>query len=354
MSDEMSKISIFLQVFTGVVLILVLVAISYLIYNYEKVKTAIFVNAGALKKEIIITNGIADFSTINNLRFDTYNKNISNYKDLTPSINQQGGAEYSYNFWLYKDNNILKNEIKTSDIILFLRGSTMKVPYINNTNCELVNGNTYILVKNPLIRMKADGSAIIIEYNTITNPDSYHEYGNNEIDCSSSDWYDRNKGLLGIYNLGQYVYDKKWFMVTIVLREITPENDILYKYKTSCKMYINGLNVLDRIVESPYGAGYGSAVMKHNRGPLYINPGDLFSRTRPTDRLFDGDKKEKALRLANLSYFNYSLTDDVIAGLFKRGFTKDPIKIEKDISPSEDLYTIAPVRENDNNFPLPF
>ena len=74
-------------------------------------------------------------------------------------------------------------------------------------------------------------------------------------------------------------YDNKWFMVTVVLREITPENDVLNKFKTSCKIYLNGIKMLDREVEAPYNGIEdqleGSAAMKHNNSPLHLNPGDI-------------------------------------------------------------------------------
>ena len=342
-----------IQIILASILILLLLFIAYMIYNYESLLN--IRNARTLRKEIVIFDGIMDFATTQ-WSFNTYNRSLLSFKDLTPSVNQNGGAEYSYNFWLYINKSGLNN-ISSSDIVLLSRGSKIKVPYINNTNCELTNKGSYLLVRNPLIRMKADGSSLIVEYNTITNPDSFRENGTNMINCASGSWFDKNKGMLGIYNMDNYVYNKRWFMVTVILREITPDNDILYKNKTSCKIYLNGLNILDRIVESPYGNTYGSAAMKHNRAPLHVNPGDIFSSSSKNDvnPFVTAGTGTSALKMANLHYYNYALSDNEIVQLFNNKFSKMPAVAPMDDGiVQEDPYAIASITENQNNLPLPF
>lgn len=346
-------VSNIIQIVLSVSLLLILLFLARFAYDYETIVN--FQNDSRLRKEIIVFDGIMDFSTTQ-MAFNTYNKKLLSFKDLTPSINQNGGAEYSYNFWMYVNQKALTT-VSSTDIVILMRGSKLKIPYINNTNCEVQNKGSHILVKNPLIRMKSDGSAMVIEYNTITNPDAYRENGTSAINCSSGSWYDKNKGLLGIYNMNDYIFNKKWFMFTLVLKEISPENDILYKNKTSCKVYINGINVLDRIVESPYNGAYGSAAMKHNRAPLYVNPGDLFSATgNDRGNAFETNGNESAMQMANLSYFNYSLNELDIQQLFVKNFTRLPASgpIDDGIGYIEDKYAIAPVSDSGNNLPHAF
>lgn len=349
------------QIIIAIILVFMLLFVAYVIYNYEYIIN--MRNANSIKKEIIIFEGIADFRTVNSWSYNTYNKHSVSFKDLTPSINQNGGAEYSYNFWLYTDRSELRSlPSGSTDYILLLRGSKNMIPYINNKNCQLKTLNKYILVKNPLIRMKSDGSALIIEYNTITNPDAFREYGQNALECNSSSWNDKNKGLLGIYNMDNNLFDQKWFMVTVVLKEINPDNDILYRNKTTCKLYINGINILDRVVESPYNGSYGSAAMKHNRGFLYINPGDFFSddanrAKNPFEKINASDnEKTHPLRMANLTYYNYALAETDIYTLFQKKFEKKaavpPVKEEDALT--KNMYDISPMTDKSNNLPLPF
>jgi hypothetical protein len=337
-----------IQIIFAAALVLLLLFVAYMIYNYEAVINVR--NAYVLKREVPLFDGYIDFINSTNWSYNTYDKTSSSFKDLTPSINQNGGAEYTYNFWMYLDKTKLKS-VSSTDIILLMRGNKIQSPYNNETNCALYRKGKYILVKNPLIRMQADGSAIVVEYNTLTNPDSYRENGKNAIDCSGS-WMDQNRGMLGIYNMNDYTYDKKWFMFTIVLKEINPDTDILYKNKTSCKMYINGVNVQDRVVESPYNGSYGSAAMRHNRGPLYINPGDIFGTNESENPV--KNTLETTIMMANLTYFNYALSETEVMQLFNKKFTKSPAVPPTTSSSVGDRYPIAPISQDNNNLPRQF
>jgi len=120
-----------------------------------------------IRKEIDIIEGIYDFGNSNEWKYNTNNKSHNNYADIRPSINQQGGAEYSYNFWIYIDNDKLKKLMDTDnngrDVALIFKGE--KLYYYNtdyNYNCSSYYGHETILptilTKNPLIRLNTDGS----------------------------------------------------------------------------------------------------------------------------------------------------------------------------------------------------
>ena len=352
-------ISNLLQVILAITIVLILLFIAFMIYNYER--NDILKNSKNIKKKIKLFEGIYDYSINNKETYDTYSVNKNLYKDLSPSINQRGGAEYSYNFWLKIDKGSMRDSTIAEDIILFLRGSILQVPYKNapnasedltGKNCILQKNDKYILVKNPLIRIDNKGSSIIVEYNTLTNPDSYRESGTGKISCDGESWDDRNKGLLGIYNMTSSEYNNKWFMVTVVLREITPENDFLNKFKTSCKIYLNGIKMLDREVEAPYNGIEeqleGSATMKHNNSPLHLNPGNILLK-RNTNNYSDSDKlfiseSNSPLQMADLTYFNYSITDNQIRSLFNSGFSKKPFVPAS--PPDVIAYPIADINKN--------
>lgn len=340
-------LSILIQIILAIVLVLILLLIAYLVYKKES-----YYNSISLKRTVSIFDGILDFSNIQT-SYNTTNKTASSYRNLSPSINQNGGAEYSYNFWIYMDKNKLISDVNTSDIVLFLRGNKQVYKYTNSKNCQLSDIGKYVLVKNPLVRIKSDGSALIVEYNTITNPDSYRENGSNRINCNTGVWNDKNKGLLGIYNMDNSIFDKKWFMVSIVLKEITPTDDIFNKNKTSCKIYINGVNMLERIVESPYnGTTEGSPTMKHNSGPLYINPGDIFGDTPDSNPI--PPSLDSTLMLSDLKYFNYELTENEIISLYSSGITKESVKLPVNDNNINNLYEISPNMIKGDNMPIPF
>jgi len=344
-------ISNIIQVFLGIFIVLILLFIAYMVYNYERLDT--LRNASNIKKKIPIFKGIYDYATHSDVEYNTYKETSNSYRNLIPSINQTGGAEYSYNFWLKIDaTNIQRANSYGDDILLFLRGSKIQIPYRETTskaNCLLKTNGKYILVKNPLIRMKKDGTSIIIEYNTLSDPDAYRFDGNSLIKCDTGKWDDRNAGLLGIYDMNSSEYDNKWFMFTLVLKEITPENDILNKFKTSCKIFLNGIKMLDREVEAPYNGTTdgipGSAAMKHNRAPLYLNPGNLLSNsaTHTNNKIFTSTD-DSPLQMADLSYYNYALDSDEIKSIFSYGFNKYPYT--PPTNPGATLYPVANIDLN--------
>lgn len=342
-------ISVIIQGIIGIFVVLILLLIAFMIYNYERVN--IIKNSKKIKKKIQIFNGIYDYSLYHDTEYNTFLQNSYTYRDLAPSINQSGGAEYTYNFWLkINRSSLLNSNSHGDDIILFMRGSKLQIPYTNEgsggSNCLLKQNKKYILVKNPLIRMKNDGTSIIVEYNTLTNPDAYRSDGTTLTKCDTGAWDDRNAGLLGIYNMTSSEYDNKWFMFTVVIREITPENDILNKFKTSCKIYLNGINMLDRVVEAPFNGesnkSPGSAAMKHNKAPLYLNPGNLLSKNKNLieEKLFtNNDNDFSPLQMADLTYLNYAANDNQIKTMFSSGFSKEPFKLME--KPGVTYYPIA-------------
>lgn len=328
-------ISVMIQAILGIFIVLILLLIAFMIFNYERLN--IIRNSKSIKKKVPIFNGIYDYSIYSNIEYNTFLENSNTFRDLAPSINQAGGAEYSYNFWLKIDkNHLTQQHTNDDDILLFMRGSKLQIPYKNDApgqqNCLLNTLGKYILVKNPLIRMKHDGTSIIVEYNTLTNPDAYRSDGTTLIKCDSEKWDDRNAGLLGIYNMTAAEYNNKWFMFTVVIKEITPENDVLNKYKTSCKIYLNGINMLDRVVEAPFNGisdkTPGSAAMKHNKAPLYLNPGNLLSASGENSNIFN-DSSLSPLQMSDLTYYNYAINDNQIQSIFKSGFSKEPFRMDE-------------------------
>lgn len=107
--------------------------------------------------------------------------------------------------------------------------------------------------------------------------------------------------------------------------------------------------MLDREVEAPYNGIEdnleGSAAMKHNNSPLHLNPGDILRETTTdTDQELFVDKSKSPLQMADLTYFNYSITDNQIRSLFNGGFSKKPFVPAS--PPDAVAYPIADINKN--------
>ena len=358
-----------------IIALIILLLMGYVAYNIYLIELHhMFKGNNDIRKETEIFNGIIDFKEVKDLKYNTKNRAHEKYRDISPSINQQGGAEYTYNFWLYVDQSkiqYLQNENK-KDILLFLKGE--KNIYYNNDynyNCMYKSRDStstkhpVLLTKNPLVRLSYDGKNLAVDYNNILSPDSYQnnsKYNRCDGVDNTIPWWDRNKNMIGVYDIE---FSNKWFMVTIVMKEVADNNNILTKNRAICRIYINGLLIFENKLETIYGSNQDiySATFKNNNSPLYINPvfdmkygttsngvrkesGEattIIERNLPyldmnTVKL-DNDKYQEIdnpndisgiIKMGDLKYYNYALEADAINQLFRTGLKNVKLDVNKE------------------------
>jgi len=331
-----------------IISLIVLLLMGYVAYNIYLIELHnMFNGENDIKKEVDIIKGVFDFNANKEWNYNTSNKFHDTYLPIKPSMNQAGGAEYSYNFWLYVDKNELDNCNKEKkDIALLLKGEKHFYYNVNNYNCSARGADETIiptiLTKNPLIRINHNGSKLAFDYNNILSPDSYQQganYANGK--CSllqaNSSWEAKNQNLLGIWDIP---FDSKWFMVSIIIKEIADSANILSLNLSMCKIYLNGMLVFDDKVETTYNDEKPrAATQKDNKSPLYINPHltDVISvdsnNSAVTSQFFDTRKLEEdnVLKIGDIKYFNYAINDDIINGIFNKGLNKAKAVQEVDV-----------------------
>jgi len=347
-------LNIIVQILLGIFVILIMGFIAYSIFDNEYAKS--FRIAYSNKKETKIFTGIYPFN-LDGAAIETINKNDPYYLDINPSVNQNGGAEYSYNFWLYFNINekgatrniITKEKDGTTDInkdkfiVLFYKGLKQMIPYKQNQySCDSDSGinndsKPYYLVKNPLIKMNNNGTELVVEYNNINTPDTFNSSAV-KLDCNTIStnykMYETNVNKLGIKNINTDMYNKTWNMITVVMQESPSNEEKLFTNRTNCKVYFNSTLVADRStfnndMNDLTNDNAVSTVMKNNIGRLYINPkknatknNDIIN-TISNEKQSDNITDDSPVKMADMSYFNYALNDDDILILYKRGFSKE-------------------------------
>jgi hypothetical protein len=310
-----------IQVIVAIFLIIILAIIAYSVYNKEIQDTVYnMTKSVVVKKPVPIFKGVMPLTSSVKPKYSTSDPANGTFRDLQPSINQKGGAEYSYNFWIH--NNTL--DVTDNSTVLFLRGNDTMIEYKSNNNCMTKKGTNkkWFLVKNPLVRVYIDTNkkieSVITEFNSITHPDAFHVNSEEPV-CSSDDHEDMFGNHLGIFGISnRNDLENKWIMITLVVKETNPDTDILFRNKAVVKMYLNGFEQLNKNADVKYN-GSGSTAMKHNQGNLYINPGDNTKNDNITDN--------SQIQMADLTYYNYALTTDEIKSLHTTGVTKGPATI---------------------------
>jgi hypothetical protein len=340
--------------------------LAYSIYDREYLKSISILNTN--KKETTIFKGVFPFSK-EEVMIETLNRNDPYYVDLNPSVNQNGGAEYSYNFWVYfnikdKTNNLILDNPDKKYIVLFYKGARQLIPYIQyNYACDTfdriskMQSQPYILVKNPLVKISNDGKQIIVEYNNLNTPDTFNSSASPIVCSTLQDIYGNNssgnpenvKNKLGVKQIDTDKYNKTYNMVTIVMQETPSNEDVLFQNRTNCKVYFNGSLISDRSTYNndllnTLSTDSLSTAMKSNMGNLYINPYKTFYDSGTIDKSppdtyhtqtghnnttvneiteTDGITKDVPLKMANLTYYNYALSVDEIYKLYNKGYSND-------------------------------
>ena len=341
-------LDIFIQIVLAIFLILIMGFIAYSIFDREYIKSIKLFNTN--KKDTYIFKGIYEFSETMSI-VETVNKESPYYQDLNPSVNQNGGAEYSYNFWLYYnikdyDNSLIDTSgDKNKYIVLFYKGVKGLLPYNQyNYSCDTQNRDMtpkkYLVVKNPLVKISNDGTEVIVEYNNINHPDTFNS-SSAKLNCKTGTILNSKKNKLGIKEIDNRMYNKTFNMITIVMQENPMNDDELFVNRTNCKVYFNGTLISDRStlnndLSNETNTDNYSTVMKKNAGYLYLNPYAHFSGINRTDYIqraiteiteTDDITKDIPLKMANLSYHNYALSRDDIAKLYNKKFDNSMVKL---------------------------
>jgi hypothetical protein len=210
------------------------------------------------------------------IEFNTYNDKSGNYVKMPISINNDGGSQYTYSFWLNK-----KPSQEYADRIILLKG---------------LKDDTDITIKNPLIKFGDDSDKLIIQFNTTNN-------NNNEI-------------VLGENNsIFDITTGDIWYLVTIVFKD-SYNNKTNFENGVVVLVYLNG-----SLIDS--GHEFKNDTLKLNEAPLYILPS-----------IKDKTHHNLNSNLSDVMYHNYALSQFEIEKIYKEGPNTDQFKTAIDIQRS--------------------
>jgi hypothetical protein len=286
-----------------------------------------------LKKTVPIFVGIKDIKPTGEEIYTVSNKIDPSYRDIQPSVNQRGGIEFSYSFWLFNnlDSTITyPNGVspdsgydKNNQIILFIKGSNEQFNY--NNICKYPKRD--FKIKCPLVKLENGGSQLTVEFNTLVDnttgnnyPEAIKQKSRDLCNQMSTDWEKANAHKLTIGNLDSKPLKNKWMLITIIIKDTVPTESLPYRNKAHCAIYINNFKELDTYVDGRlYNTDNQSksiSTVKANNGNLYLFP----------DKSIDGSMAKtianKKLMLGNLTYYNYAVDESIIENTYAAGVPK--------------------------------
>jgi hypothetical protein len=231
-----------------------------------------------------VLDGVVNAEAYNKKTYNTTGDGAVSFLPMFRSVNRQGGAQFSYSTWVYVDRPL------TNACVLFLRGDNRPYPFqrvvvdepgaaADFQGAASLSDRTVVC---PLVELRTDGG-LNIAFNSTT--DMLHRV---ELSASPS------KDSAVRANLPS-ITPQRWVLVTVVFQDNMPLAD-----------FENGLNVRVYINDFMYKESrFPRTALVQNSGSFHLLP--------------DGPPSGTGLRLSDLSYHNYALTDAQIGKLYKKG-----------------------------------
>jgi|APGre2960657404_1045060.scaffolds.fasta_scaffold00052_22 hypothetical protein len=350
MAGPTALIGGFVQVVVAMLLVIGFFLLAFFIYNKDAIEAATVKRS--VKVKTYIFRGIKDLDIANNETYDTSDRTHPTFREMPNSINQHGGAEFSYSFWMYKAEKtttvpvleaVVNDKLVNDDLLLLVRGSNRLQNFKNVCNKE-PQSSANVMVKCPLIKFQGQRwEYLVVELNTSQNPDGVREQAVNKCNVTrSAGWGSVNAHKLALGGFDDANFIEKWFNVAVVISDTEPTDNLPVRNKVRVRIYVNGVLEMDRYVDNRLGevTSENPSVLLQNHGPLHVAPTPVsFTRsginvTQVTRANPKPTGTNPPLFMANLVYMSYAASPEEIKNLYKDGF-------DKNIAPSVNQSTIS-------------
>ena len=226
----------------------------------------------------LILDGFQNSATLASTVVNTMNPSAKNYAVLPRSINQYGGAEFTYQFWINISNTTPAN-VGNKDILVRGDISTYNLMTVDSKTQQVTSSVDDIIIKCPRIRFNGSFDSLAVELNTITNPNPP------PIIISSANRTGQNTNLLKFI-------PNKWVLYTFVFRDRFRINE-----------FEDGIQMKFYVGDFLYQTSSMDGALRQNNGNLYLFP----------------NGSVQGCIIGNLAYYNYALGLDDITKMVNRG-----------------------------------
>jgi hypothetical protein len=231
-----------------------------------------------------LMDGFIESSLIARTRFNTINPYAEDFLNLQRSYNRNGGAQFSYSFWMFLGNTNREN-VANKDI--FLRGDNRKYAYEERLQDgggdegEVLTSGVDKVIKCPRLRFGKRFNDLILEFNT-------QDYVMHKVNLTSQE----NATDSTIRHNLLSLIPRQWVLITITFEDNIPIND-----------FENGIVIRTFVNDIMYFTHKVSSTIRQNFGDLYLFP----------------DGEVKGMRIAQFTYYNYALGYDQVQDMYKEG-----------------------------------
>jgi hypothetical protein len=278
-------------------------AVVYVVYRVSLWMTAqdalvassLAVAAPVARQRVLVLDGYALGETLAGRSWSTSDPTSRHYAPLRRSYNRQGGAQFTYSFWLLLGDTSVAN---LRDRTLLLRGDPEQGSYEYHEGGVAVPGGRVtesMLIKCPRIAFGANGlSSVVVEFNTLHRVREAVTFGSaNSLKDPTS-----HKNLLPLTA-------NAWTLYTFTFEDRVAINE--FENGILVRMYVNDALYRSRSV---------SSTLRQNEGNLH-----LFPKPAATDQA-----EVKQARMGDVVYHNYAVSAEDVRRAFARGPPKHMAK----------------------------
>lgn len=287
-------LNILLQTVVGLLLLFIVYLITLSVLNVDSI-----VNRpdSAIKEQemTVVIDGYAGPSLLKDLKFNTINPYSENYRRVARSVNRNGGASFTYQFWIRIEN---ANDGLFQDSIIFLKGDPRlyRVGYYNNIK---KGSDVYELrsqlapnyhIACPMVSFGKSYRDLVVTFNT--NKDIHTRIN---VNMNANDDPISRKNLLSMMPM-------RWMLLTFVFEDNFSFSED-YENGIKFSMYVDDVAYWTETAST-------SPILRHNT--LVQNDGDIIF----TPDI--GDVSE-IFKLGNFKYFNYAVTPESVSQTYLQG-----------------------------------
>jgi hypothetical protein len=307
-----------LQVLAGVVVVVLVYHMCLWILQRDQLVSAIN-DATDAWQDTLVLDGWVDAASVGDRTWSTINPYAYNYVPISRSFNRKGGAQFTYAFWLRLSDVSPAN---VAGKTLLLRGdkrafswvrSQQKPPGMEDSaGPNPVNETvTDVLVKCPRIRFGERFDDLVVEFNTLADPDARVRI------TSDPDPYSDATLRHNLLSL----IPTKWVLMTFTFEDNVAIDD-----------FEDGIIVRFYLNDTLYQTSRLRSALRLNQGDLCVAPTSLGA-----DGSGGGSPPLASARLGDVRYLNYALQLEDVRKLFKQGPPTKPASLG-DRYASEPLY----------------
>ena len=297
----MSTLNTAIQITSGIIVVILLYILTLVILNTSSM-TASSNNIVKPTDKTMVVKGVASSSYLAGRNFNTINQYMNNFRLIGKSINTQGGAQFTYQFWI---NLTSTSDCDYKDQVILLKGDPGKYfgSFYKDNKLQFSTKADNIIA-SPLIKFVDSYRHLQVNFNTTNGPLPLNGANTDFASCidivmdPNADGSHRN--LLSLLPIN-------WFLFTFVFQD---NFDITQSTETGIKFqfYIN-----DMLYQT--NGPNDTAFLKNNT--LKQNDGDLYVLPFLNQRNYTAGAN--LFSLGDVAYYNYAVPASGIKSTFSKG-----------------------------------